>query len=339
MLRTKSLIVSLKEISREWVFEHYLKLPVRLTGQEEKIRSIFSAKDNTPSFSIYFDIKSNQYRFKDFSSDKGGDSIQLVQDMFNLPRIDASRRIIEDYNQWILSNEPRATLQEFKVRAKYKLKSFDKRSWTTKDKYYWTKFKIGSSLLEKYLVFPLNHYILQRSDAFGTDELYIDGQMIYGFFKKDGTLYKIYQPMLKENKFIKIESHIQGSEQLTYTKDYLAVTSALKDLMALEALKFSNVEAVAPDSENSFLPDSIIALYKVKYKAIFAIFDNDEAGKKAMKKWEERFNIPGVLLDLSKDLSDSVRDQGDDIVRRTLIPLMREAVTTYQKLNPNETTI
>lgn len=334
MLRTKSLVVDLKEIPREWVFEHYLQLPARLAGQEEKIKSVFSSKDNTPSLTIYLDKRSTQYRFKDFSSGKGGDGLQLVQDMFGLLRGDASRKIIEDYNHWTLSNEPRATLQEFKTRAKYKLKSFEKRSWSTKDKYYWTKFRIGSSLLEKYAVYPLSHYILQRSDEFGTDELYIDGQMIYGFFKKDGTLYKIYQPMLKENKFIKIESHIQGSEQLTYAKDYLAVTSALKDLMSLEALKFSNVEAVAPDSENSFLPDSIIALYKVKYKAIFVIFDNDEAGKKAMKKWEERFNIPGVLLNLSKDLSDSIKDQGEDIVRSALTPLLREAVSAYKILNP-----
>lgn len=335
MLRTKSLIVDLKEIPREWVFEHYLKLPMKLLGQDEMVKSAFNAQDKNPSLSIYYDRKANTYKFKDFSADKGGDGLQLVQDLFNLSRGDASRRLIEDYNQWTLTNEPRASIKEYKVRAKYKLKSFEKRSWSTKDKYYWTKFRIGSKLLEKYHVFPLNSYVLIRSDEYGTDEMTINGLMIYGFFREDGRLYKIYQPMLKENKFIKIESFIQGSEQLTYDKDYLAVTSALKDLMALEVLRFSNVESVAPDSENSLLPDSIIATYKHKYKAIFVLFDNDDPGRKAMKKWEERFNIPGVLLPLSKDLSDSIKDHGEDEVRKVLTPLIREAVNKYKDHGKN----
>ena len=216
------------------------------------------------------------------------------------------------------------SLREYKVRAKYKLKSFQKRSWSTKDKYYWTKYKIGSKLLEKYHVYPLDHYVLERSDEEGTDELNIRGLMIYGFFREDGRLYKIYQPMLKENKYIKIESYIQGSEQLTYSKDYLVITSGLKDLMGLDVLGFANVESVAPDSENSLLPDSIIAAYKHKYKGICVLFDNDDAGKKAMIKWSERYDISGVRLELSKDLSDSIKDHGVDKVREILIPLLRQ---------------
>jgi len=330
MLRTKSLIVDLKEVPREWVFEHYLNLPMKLSGQDEVIKSAFNPVDKNPSMSIYFDRKVNFYRYKDFSTDKGGDGIQLVQDLFTLSRGDASRKIIEDYGQWLLVSDPEANIREYKVRAKYKLKIFTKRSWTTKDRYYWTKFKIGSKLLEKYHVVPLSNYTLIREDEYGTDELSIDGLMIYGFFRADGRLYKIYQPMLKENKFIKIESFIQGSEQLTYEKDYLVISSALKDLMALEVLNFSNVESVAPDSENSFLPDSIVAAYKHKYKAIVVLFDNDDPGKKAMIKWKERFNIPGVMLPLSKDLSDSVKDHGVEKVREVLTPLLRKAVDEYK---------
>jgi hypothetical protein len=334
MLRTKSLIVDIKEIRREWIFEHYLKLPMKLMGQDEMIKSAFNPKDTNPSMSIYFDRRTSTYRYKDFSADKGGDSVQLVQDLYNLSRGDAVRKVIMDYNQWTLNNEHTTDIKGYIVRAKYKLKSFEKRSWSTKDRYYWTKFKIGSKLLEKYNVFPLTNYVLLRSDEYGTDELVIDGLMIYGFFREDGRLYKIYQPMLKENKFLRIDSHIQGSEQLTYKKDYLAVNSSLKDVMALDVLNFNNVEAVAPDSESSLLPDSIMAAYKLKYKAIFVIFDNDDAGKRAMQKWAERFNVPGVLLTgFSKDLSDSVKDHGEDKVREVITPLIREAVGKYKLLH------
>lgn len=323
MLRTKSLTVDLSEIPREWVFEYYLNLPMKLTGQEVKIKSAFNPLDKNPSLSIYVDRKTGNYKYKDFSADKGGDSLQLVQDLFRITRNSATRKVIEDYNQWLLDGNE-GSLRDYKVRAKYKLKSFEKRSWSTKDKYYWTKYKMGSKLLEKYHVYPLDHYVLERSDEEGTDQLNIRGLMIYGFFREDGRLYKIYQPMIKENKYIKVESYIQGSEQLTYTKDYLVITSGLKDLMALEVLNFANVESVAPDSENSLLPDSIIAAYRHKYKDICVLFDNDDPGKKAMAKWSERYNIAGVTLDLSKDLSDSIKDYGVDKVREVLIPLLRQ---------------
>ena len=148
MLRTKSLTVDLSEIPREWIFEYYLKLPVKLTGQEVKIKSAFNPLDKNPSLSVYVDRKTGNYKYKDFSADKGGDSLQLVQDLFHITRNSATRKVIEDYNQWLLDGNE-GSLREYKVRAKYKLKSFEKRSWSTKDKYYWTKYKIGSKILEK----------------------------------------------------------------------------------------------------------------------------------------------------------------------------------------------
>jgi hypothetical protein len=43
-----------------------------------------------------------------------------------------------------------------------------------------------------------------------------------------------------------------------------------------------------------------------------------------MKKYELKYDIPYVILELSKDLSDSLRDHGINKTRDTLTPLLKE---------------
>ncbi|NBU05770.1 MAG: hypothetical protein EBT39_05425, partial [Sphingobacteriia bacterium] len=84
MISTKNLIARLEDVPKEWVFEFYLKLSEKLTGQSVKIKSIFNSREKTPSMHIYMD-NNNTYKFKDFSSGSGGDALNLVQTIFNLP--------------------------------------------------------------------------------------------------------------------------------------------------------------------------------------------------------------------------------------------------------------
>ena len=62
MLRTKSLISKLNDIPREWVYEHYLNLQEKLTGQDVKIHSVFKT-EKTPSMFIYFKGKETRFIF------------------------------------------------------------------------------------------------------------------------------------------------------------------------------------------------------------------------------------------------------------------------------------
>jgi hypothetical protein len=80
MLSITSIITDINEIPREWVFEHYLKLDVRLTGQDVKIKSLFNPVDKNPSMYIFFS-SNNTYRYKDFSTGKTGDALDLVKEM------------------------------------------------------------------------------------------------------------------------------------------------------------------------------------------------------------------------------------------------------------------
>ena len=328
MIRTKSLISDLKEVPVAWVFEHYLKLKEKLTGQDVRIKSPFGNHDRVPSTYIYYSKTSETYKFKDFSTGKQGDRITLVQAVLNLSsRGEAAHRIMSDYNQFILTNSEDYNLREFKLQQKYKVTEFKKRQWTTLDQKYWTQFYIGSKLLEEYNVFPLESYTMSKEEDGELKQLVITGSYhIYGYFRPDGTLYKIYQPMVKENKFIKVKEYIQGTDQLTYKKPYLIICSSLKDVMAFMKLGYKEAEAVAPDSENTLIPASVIASYKMKYKSVCTLFDNDEAGIKSMNNYGQKYDLSGVILPMSKDLSDSMRDHGLLKVKETLTPLLKQAL-------------
>ena len=263
MLNTKTLIVDLFEIPREWVFEYYLNLNDKLTGQDVKIKSVFNENDRTPSMSIYCS-SNNIYKYKDFSTGKSGDGLNLVLELFNLTsRGESAHKIISDYNEYIIVNNISEIKPLFK-KAKYKIHDFTIRQWTNLDEKFWTKFKIDSVDLEYYNIKPLANYKLIKEDDDGFKEQIIKNYNIYGYFRKDGSLYKIYQPYLKDYKFIKIMDYIQGSDQLTMNVPYLIICSSLKDVIAFSKLGYNNSEAVAPDSENTIIPEHVINAYKYK---------------------------------------------------------------------------
>lgn len=325
MIRTKTLISEITEVPREWIFENYLNLQEKLCGQNLLILSPFNPKDKRPSFSIFIGNNGN-YMFRDFSTGANGDCVSLVQKIFNLTtRGETAHKIVSDYNQWLLVNKDDYALREFKVQSRYKVKDFVKTSWTTLDQKYWTQFGIGSKLLEKYNVAPLSSYTMSRDEE--DKVLTISGRYyIYGFFREDGTLYKIYQPMVQDAKFIKVRDYIQGTDQLTMKTKYLVICSSLKDVMAFMKLGYKEAEAVAPDSENTLIPSHVINAYKLKYKNICTLFDNDEPGIKSMKNYEEKYGLKYTLLPLSKDLSDSIKEHGIRKVQEVLTPILKQAL-------------
>ena len=326
MISTKNLIYDLADVPREWVFEHYLNLTEKLTGQDIKIKSIFNTREKTPSMCVYLD-RNNIYKFKDFSSGNGGDCLSLVQNLFNLPtRGTASFKIIEDYNQYVLNNGFNP-IKSYKQHSKFKVTDYEMRHWNTLDQKYWMKYNIGSRLLSKYNVVPLEYYIMEKTDENDVlSSITIKGNYVYGYFKDDGTLYKIYQPKVKDSKFIKVRDYIQGSEQLTYDKPYLIITSSLKDLMAYNKLKISNSESIAPDSENTMIPENIMSSISSKYKGVCVLFDNDEPGIRAAEKYKLKYGFNYIVLNLEKDLSDSIEKHGVEKTRNVLLPLLKEVL-------------
>ena len=334
MLRTKNLITSIYDVPREWVFEHYLQLGEQLTGQDVKIKSIFNPNDKLPSFFVYYAKYKRKYMFKDFSTDDHGDGTHLVQLMFKLSsRGESAQKIVNDYNKHVITNGDEYTDRLLRIRNKYKVTGFSLRNWTVIDQKFWTSFNIGSKLLKKFNVRPLKNYTMSKEEDGKIETIEIKHHRIYGFFRKDGTLYKIYQPFSRSSKFIKVESYTQGADQLTFEKPYLIICSSLKDMMAFHTLGFNNAETIAPDSENIIISNKIIDVYKKRYKSVITLFDNDAPGRKSMKKYKKEYDIDPVHLSLEKDVADCSKAHGIKATREHLYPLLTKALSgTAKKL-------
>ena len=320
MISTKNIIVDYTEVPSTWVFEHYCKLNKKLTGQGEKIKSLFNKKDKVPSMCIYFDKVVNAYKFKDFSSGLCGSQVDLVKHIYGITFSEAAFKIINDYKEYLLHHKEYNS-SEFKEYSNYKVDNHSVREWNTLDRDFWVRYNIGSSLLKEYNVKPLSEYTMSKTEDGTEQSITISGNYIYGYFKSDDTLYKIYQPKSKK-KFIKVKSYIQGSDQLQGHPNLL-ITSSLKDIMSIKSLRVK-VDCIAPDSENSFIAKSEILKLMEKYN-ISVMFDNDDAGIKAMQKYKEMYNFNVFLLPLSKDISDSIKDHGVKKVLYTFVPLLQRS--------------
>lgn len=222
MFKIKNLVHDVKDVPASFIFEHFCSLKEKLTGQDVKIKSMFNPKERTPSMCIYVDGQ-KVYKFKDFSTGKGGSGIEMVKLLLDLSYHQACKLVVEKYNDYVLHNNGGYDIKEFKQASKYKVTSYNMRNWSTQDQYFWTQFNIGSKLLEAHIVRPLESYCMTKDD----NELCIKGLYLYGYFKTDGTLYKIYQPKTLDKKFIKVNSYVQGYEQLKGHRNLL-ITSSLK---------------------------------------------------------------------------------------------------------------
>lgn len=316
MFKTKNLVHDIKDVPVTWIFEHFCKLKEKLRGQDVKIKSLFNPKERTPSMCIY-STKDKSYKYKDFSTGRGGSAIDLVKDLSQLPFHKAAQLIIENYNDFVLHNNGGYDLGEFKQQARYQVTSYKVRTWTTQDQYFWTQFNIGSKLLEAHNIKPLESYCMAKDDK----NLCIKGLYLYGYFKADGTLYKIYQPKTLDKKFIKVNSYIQGWEQLQ-DQQHLLITSSLKDVMSIKSLKLQ-IDVIAPDSENTMIKPDVMEDLKKKYKKIVVMFDNDDAGIKSMESYKNKYPfIETAVLPMSKDVSDSIKDYGAKEVIYRLVPIL-----------------
>ena len=321
MISTKGLISDLNQVPTEWIFEFYLNLTEKLTGQDVKIKSVF-AKENTPSFCIYPD-KMGKYRFKDFSSGKSGDAIELVMQYHNLESRGISvRKIMDDYSIYISKHD--ITPRDYVAESRYEVSDYEIRHWNNLDQDFWMSYKISSRLLKEHNVQPLQYFILSKTDSDGeVKELRFENQYTYGYFRKDGTLYKIYQPKNKKSKFIKVSDYIQGSEQVNFDCKYLILTKSLKDIMSFKTLGIGNAEAIAPDSENTVIAEGIMKKYMHKYGKIIVLFDNDEPGIEASKSYQKRYGFDYLILPFEKDISDTVKSRGIQETRNIVFNLIK----------------
>lgn len=328
MFNSKSHL-KIDDIPSGWIFNYYLNIPLKLTGQSLSVKSIFNLKDTNPSMVLYVHKTKKKYVFKCHSSGRYGDGINLVCYILNLNFIDACTRIIGDYTKYVNNGDDTFFGGEELEFTNWKVTNHAVRSWMKKDADFWLKYNIGSTLLGKYHVKPLEGFQMSEIDPKENKILRTvsNDETSYGYFTKDGELYKIYKPYNRRRKFLKIQDYIQGSEQLE-NHTTLVVTSSLKDIMAIKSLGL-RLDCVAPDSESTKLTREQLKQFAKQYKYIIICLDSDDAGIKAMKFYKETYNLPFMYLPREKDISDIVKHHGVKVALEDFYPKLHTAMDKY----------
>lgn len=316
MIKTKNIPLSYKDVPSSWVFEHYCNLPYQLNTDIVKIKSLWNS-EKTPSMVISY--KNGGYVFKDFSSGKSGNHIDLVKEVYNIPLNEALFKLLKDYTDYVTANGLPKIAEEIKIEEKYKFTDYEIRQWNTQDSNFWTSFGISSRTLDRYNVKPLSKVVLSKSDC---ADIEFTPNFCYGYFTNQNELYRIYQPFSKQKFVILNAKYLQGLNQLRFKSDYVIICSSLKDIMSFSETGI-NADLLAPNSENSLLEKSVVTWLKTRYKHIIILFDNDKAGKNAANKYCI-YDIRSINLDLKKDISDSVKAFGIEKVREQLLIELRK---------------
>ena len=331
MFSSNQYIKDVHDVPSKWIFENYLNLEVPLTGNRIKIKSLFNLEDKIPSMFLYYNVDCNCYKFKCFSTGRAGSAIDLMMYLWGMKFKECSQKIIRDYIEFLKTgNTP--VKEDFEIYS-WKVADYVFRKWSTADVKYWTRFNIGSNMLEKHNVKPISKYKMQKTDSEGNvlDSFSISSNNIYGYFNHKHELCKLYQPLNKMRKFIKVTDYIQGYDQLN-NNDCLVIASSLKDIMAIKSLGFK-IDAIAPHSENTLINPDMIKDFQQNYQSIVSVLDSDQAGIRAMKEYEEKHGITFCYLPLEKDISDIIKYHGKDIALRELSPKLNNAIEKYLENN------
>lgn len=315
MICTGKLSLVIEDVPQTWIFEHFAMLPEKLSGRI-KIKSIFNPNDHQPSMFIFFYNATNCWWFKDFSTGKTGPGFKMVMEMYNYSYWEAVDLIIDEYQNYIENNEYSSIAR--KPSENYRVSDHKVRlSWNVLDAAYYNSFNIGSKLLEQYDVRPLQGYTMQSS-LNPDKKLEFGGDYTYGYFKY-GELCKIYAPKKTEGKHVSVKKEVLGDNYDSPKNKIALVVSSLKDGLSLKSLNL-NIDFFCYVSETALIPDDDMDIILRNYKAVGTMLDNDDAGIKAMVKYNEIFQVPGILLPMSKDISDSVRDFKPKKVIEYIVP-------------------
>lgn len=322
MIRTKDIsLTKYSEVPVTWAFEYLLGIPGRLRGQQEMIRSPFS-RDSQSSFSLYVPKGKQEYRFKCFSTGIGGTPADL---MIELKRLkgekislkEAGKLLVEAFEKADVSfnNEP------FLENTAGTITKLEMMSWTKEQLGWWKQYNVTKENLEFHNAAAIKFFHMHKVvNGVEKNMVFENNPLTFGYFDRTGDPYKIYRPGTKM-KFIKIKKYVQGYDQLTNAKNLL-ITKSLKDVMAFKSLEIDGWNAISPDSENVMLPTTIFEEMASRHKKILVLFDNDIAGKKAAGKYKEQFNLNNIQPELSKDISDSIFDFGESVVKLKLLQLL-----------------
>lgn len=268
---------------------------------------LISTKQETPSFNIFQNPTTGQWRFKDFATGDEGSCFDFVMKLFSLSFPEALEKINDNLCQnHVVSSQPfQLNKEKEQVGVDYEIirKSLDEPELA-----FWGQYGIDEATLAKFNVSSLKEYRATSRD--GKDYKKSSSDVSFIFAYENDYWVKLYKPLDdKKYKFqhlgIKEHDYIFGWKQLPENDDVLIITGGEKDVMSLSAKGYN---AIALNSETASLGKEIAKQLKSRFKKIIVLYDNDETGLKHSRVLAETHGFHRLQLpkfqDGGKDVSD-----------------------------------
>lgn len=268
-------------------------------------------KDEKPSMGIY-SPNGTEVNFIDFGTGERGNIFTLLRKMWNISFPDTLKKIYKDFEKFSSGVSVKVSIpscriinnQDYSKTVDLKCKV---REWRDYDIEYWESYGVPLRWLRYADVYPISHKIIVKNGknyVFGADKY----AYAYVEFKEGKTTLKIYQPYNKSG-FKWANKHDKSVISL-WTKvpeygDKICICSSLKDALCLWAN--TGIPALAIQGEGYSMSNTAISELKRRYKEIYILLDNDEAGLKDGLSLSESTGFTNIVLSKEygeKDISD-----------------------------------
>lgn len=266
--------------------------------------------DSNPSFGI-FSPDGVKVKYIDFSTKDNGDIFTLLMKMWRLSLNEVCAKICNDFSKFkggisVTKSVPTCQVRGVGKHSDSELKC-KVREWRNYDIEYWASYGISLQWLKYAEVYPISHKIVIKGGnrmVFGADKY----AYAYVEHKEGETTLKIYQPYNKRG-FKWANKHDRSVISL-WTKvpkygERICICSSLKDALCLWAN--TGIPAIAIQGEGYNISDTAVSELRRRYKRIYILLDNDEAGLQDGEKLSASTGFTNLVLPKdygAKDISD-----------------------------------
>lgn len=266
--------------------------------------------DSNPSFGI-FSPDGVKVKYIDFSTKDNGDIFTLLMKMWKISLNEVCAKICNDFSKFkgdisVTKSVPTCHVSGIGKHSDSELKC-KVREWRNYDIEYWASYGIPLQWLKYAEVYPISHKIVIKGGSrmvFGADKY----AYAYVEHKEGETTLKIYQPYNKRG-FKWANKHDRSVISLwTKVPEYgerICICSSLKDALCLWAN--TGIPAIAIQGEGYNISNTAISELRRRYKRVYILLDNDEAGLQDGEKLSESTGFTNLVLPKeygAKDISD-----------------------------------
>lgn len=290
--------------------------------------------DKRPSFGLYSPNGERIY-YIDFSTKERGGVFDLLSNMWNCNYEETLLRVNKDISKFKTSiNIHKCTPCIVNITNKCNTDLQCRiREWRDYDIEYWSSYGISIDWLRYAEVYPISHKIIIKDDKkyiFGADKY----AYAYVEHKENKVTLKIYQPFNKSG--YKWSNKHDRSVISLWTKvpeygDKICICSSLKDALCLWAN--TGIPSLSIQGEGYNISNTAINELKRRYREIYILLDNDEAGLKdglSLSASTGFINLVLPKFDGGKDISDAYKILGKDKWFELIKPLFYPQEKEYK---------